>query len=63
VKLLADLEPELAVSGHGMPVAGPGMRDALHRLAREFESIAMPQHGRYVDEPATAEDGSAYRRP
>jgi hypothetical protein len=34
----------------------------LHRLAREFDRIAVPARGRYVRDPARAEDGSAYVR-
>ena len=39
---LAALEPELLVAGHGRPMQGPEMRDALHRLARDFREIAVP---------------------
>ncbi len=60
VQLLAALEPDIAVTGHGPAVHGPGLRDALHRLADHFEAIAIPGHGRYVGHPARAEDGSAY---
>jgi hypothetical protein len=28
---------------------GPEMRRALHRLADNFDDIAVPAHGRYVD--------------
>lgn len=61
VLALAALEPELAITGHGRPLRGPEMRGALHRLARDFDRIAVPDHGRYVGAPARAEDGSAYR--
>jgi hypothetical protein len=30
---------------------GPEMRDALHRLARDFGAVAVPKHGRYAAEP------------
>jgi glyoxylase-like metal-dependent hydrolase (beta-lactamase superfamily II) len=63
VQRLAALEPELAVTGHGRAMRGSGMRDALHLLAREFDRIAVPKQGRYVRQPARAEDGSAYRSP
>ncbi len=49
VKRLAALEPELAITGHGPPLRGAGMRAALHRLADEFREIAVPEHGRYVN--------------
>jgi glyoxylase-like metal-dependent hydrolase (beta-lactamase superfamily II) len=61
VRELAKLEPELAVTGHGPAMRGPEMRAALHDLARDFDRIAVPEKGRYVEKPARAEDGSAYR--
>lgn len=63
VRRLAALEPEVALTGHGRPMQGASMREALHRLAREFDTIAVPQHGRYVEDPARAQDGSAYKAP
>jgi glyoxylase-like metal-dependent hydrolase (beta-lactamase superfamily II) len=42
VRLLASLEPELAVTGHGRPVRGANMQARLHQLATEFQSIAVP---------------------
>lgn len=63
VKTLAALEPELVVTFHGKPLRGATMREALHRLAREFRRIAVPSQGRYVAEPRHAADGSAYERP
>ena len=50
VERLAALEPELALTGHGPPLRGPAMRQALHRLAREFDEVAVPAEGRYVPE-------------
>jgi len=61
VEKLAKLEPEIAVTGHGPAMRGPEMRAALHDLARDFDHIAVPEKGRYVEKPARAEDGSAYR--
>ena len=58
---LAKLEPELAVTGHGPAMRGAEMRDALHTLARHFDRVAVPADGSYVDDPARAEDGSAFR--
>ncbi|RDW12814.1 MBL fold metallo-hydrolase [Paracoccus thiocyanatus] len=63
VQLLAALGPQLLVTGHGPALAGQGMGRALFRLARDFEDIAVPRGGRYVRDPATAENGSAYRQP
>lgn len=51
VRRLAALEPELAVTGHGRAMRGPEMLAALHLLARDFDRIAVPEHGRYVVDP------------
>lgn len=49
VRTLAALEPELAITGHGRPVRGADFRRALHRLADNFDRIAAPEHGIYVN--------------
>ncbi len=51
VELLAALDPELAATGHGPPLRGLEMRMALRRLAREFDRLAIPRRGRYVERP------------
>ncbi|MDT7951736.1 MAG: MBL fold metallo-hydrolase [Acetobacteraceae bacterium] len=61
VRELAALEPEVVVTGHGRALHGPAMRDALRTLARDFQTLAVPQAGRYVDDPQRAQDGSAYK--
>ena len=60
VEALAALEPETAVTGHGRAMHGPEMRAALHALARDFDHVAVPDHGKYVLHPASVEDGGAY---
>jgi len=51
VAALAALDPALAITGHGRPMAGAAMRVALARLAKDFERIAVPKTGRYVGAP------------
>ena len=63
VQKLAQLEPEMAVTGHGPAVQGEDLRHALHTLAEDFDHVAVPRHGRYVGRPAREEDGSAYPTP
>jgi glyoxylase-like metal-dependent hydrolase (beta-lactamase superfamily II) len=63
VKKLAALEPDLALTFHGRPLRGPEMTESLHRLARDFRTIAVPDQGKYLREPRRAEDGSAYEKP
>lgn len=55
VRALADLSPDLAVTGHGRAMQGPDFLDGLRILADRFQEIAVPDQGRYVDEPLDAE--------
>ncbi|MBP1154320.1 glyoxylase-like metal-dependent hydrolase (beta-lactamase superfamily II) [Paenibacillus sp. PvR052] len=48
VKKLEALQPSAAVTGHGLPMSGELLTQELDKLAREFEHIAIPEHGRYV---------------
>lgn len=61
---LAALDPEIVATGHGYPMSGAEMRNALHLLSRRFDELAQPTHGRYVSEPAvTDETGVLYLPP
>ncbi|MBR0641417.1 MBL fold metallo-hydrolase [Plastoroseomonas hellenica] len=62
VRRLAQLGPDLVVSGHGRAMRGPHMQAALRRLAAEFELWSTPERGRYVTTPATVLGGTAYIR-
>lgn len=42
---------------------GAEMRAALHALARDFDEVAVPEQGAYVDRPAIVEAGTAYAEP
>jgi glyoxylase-like metal-dependent hydrolase (beta-lactamase superfamily II) len=46
---LAELEPNLVVTGHGPAMQGDQVIAALRLLARDFNDIAVPRHGRYVE--------------
>jgi len=48
VRRLADLDPELVITGHGPAMQGHDMLEALHELADNFDEIAIPEQGRYV---------------
>lgn len=64
VRTLSALQPELVVAGHGRAMSGPEMRAALQILARDFERVAVPDQGRYVDHPARADaTGTTYVPP
>jgi len=64
VEKLAALDPSLAVTGHGPAMRGPTFSKALHKLAREFDRLAVPPQGRYVGQPARADaSGVTYVPP
>ncbi|AFC28698.1 hypothetical protein PM3016_1788 [Paenibacillus mucilaginosus 3016] len=49
VRKLAALQPRTAVTGHGEPLAGEAFTAGLAELAAQFERVAVPDYGRYVD--------------
>lgn len=49
VEKLASLNPSIAVTGHGQPVFGTELSDGLERLVKNFEQIAIPDYGRFVN--------------
>jgi glyoxylase-like metal-dependent hydrolase (beta-lactamase superfamily II) len=52
VRELAALDPSVAATGHGIPMRGLEMLRQLHILARDFDRVAVPKHGRYPQHPA-----------
>src|SRR5699024_901197 len=50
VKKLAALRPKTAVTGHGIMMEGEELEKGLTKLVEDFEKIAIPDYGRYVDE-------------
>jgi glyoxylase-like metal-dependent hydrolase (beta-lactamase superfamily II) len=61
VRRLAELEPDIIGAGHGEPMSGEEATEQLHWLADEWP---QPEHGRYVEEPAVADEtGVIYLPP
>lgn len=48
VKILESLKPTVAITGHGFPLSGTVLTEGLEKLVKEFDSIAIPDYGRYV---------------
>ncbi|MDL4841943.1 MBL fold metallo-hydrolase [Aquibacillus rhizosphaerae] len=48
VKKLNDLKPAVAITGHGVPMSGEFLSTELEKLSKHFDSIAIPEHGRFV---------------
>ena len=46
VQQLATLSPTILAPGHGKPLAGAGIADALRKLAADFDLVAMPENER-----------------
>lgn len=49
VTKLEALKPTVAVTGHGLPMSGPVLTESLEKLVREFDTIAVPDYGKFVD--------------
>ena len=49
VEKLAALKPAVAVTGHGLPMVGDLLTDSLQKLVTEFDRIAIPDYGKYID--------------
>ncbi|ALJ01360.1 MBL fold metallo-hydrolase [Rufibacter tibetensis] len=63
VRKLADLNPAVAASGHGLPMRGLELRQGLDELARLFDQLAIPNKGRYVPEPAITDESGVVQLP
>lgn len=46
VETLAALRPMTVAAGHGKPMAGNEVSDALQQLAENFDQVARPKHVR-----------------
>ena len=55
VDVLAELEPSVAVTGHGIAMRGDRLGRELQDLAADFRERAVPARGRYVRQPALAD--------
>lgn len=49
VKKLEALKPTVAITGHGLPMIGEELTRNLQKLKNEFEQIALPNHGKYLN--------------
>jgi glyoxylase-like metal-dependent hydrolase (beta-lactamase superfamily II) len=49
VRKLEALKPSVAITGHGVPMEGETLTRNLEKLARNFDQIAIPDCGKYVN--------------
>jgi glyoxylase-like metal-dependent hydrolase (beta-lactamase superfamily II) len=62
VEELSRLDPQVVATGHGIPMDGPEMRRQLEDLAENFGHY-MPMDGRYVRQPAVADENGVVTLP
>jgi glyoxylase-like metal-dependent hydrolase (beta-lactamase superfamily II) len=48
VRRLEALNPSLVIPGHGTAMEGEELTAGLHKLVHEFDTLAIPDHGRFV---------------
>ncbi|RYD57884.1 MAG: MBL fold metallo-hydrolase [Sphingobacteriales bacterium] len=64
VRNISDLRPAVIASGHGKPMSGRQMDTQLTNLSVHFRDLAVPNQGRYVNDPAVADaNGVRYIPP
>lgn len=49
VKKLKELRPTLVIPGHGSAMEGEELREGLKELVQNFDKIAIPDQGKYVE--------------
>ena len=60
VRKLAELHPKVLAAGHGIPMRGGQAAAQLRELANKFP---IPEHGRYVAEPARTDENGIVHLP
>jgi glyoxylase-like metal-dependent hydrolase (beta-lactamase superfamily II) len=63
VELLMRMEPEVAATGHGIPMHGHELRRQLTDFVARFDAVARPKVGRYAQQPAIADAGGVRSVP
>ena len=49
IEKLLELKPNIAITGHGKPMEGESLIKHLKYLLQNFEKIAKPNNGKFVD--------------
>lgn len=49
VETLEALKPVVAITGHGSPMTGELLDESLAKLVKDFDQIAIPDYGQYVN--------------
>ncbi|EFI70282.1 hypothetical protein BFZC1_02637 [Lysinibacillus fusiformis ZC1] len=49
IEKLAILKPSVAITGHGLPMKGEELTSNLKKLVDDFDQIALPKQGKYLN--------------
>lgn len=49
IEKLAILKPSVAITGHGLPMKGDELTSNLKKLVDDFDQIALPKQGKYLN--------------
>lgn len=63
LETLLRLQPEVAGTGHGIPMFGEQLRDQLRGLVLTFETRSLPRRGRYGNTPAIMDENGVRSLP
>lgn len=50
VEKIVQLKPKIAIPGHGKPLEGEDLKEHLDKLLENFDEIAKPDEGKFVDD-------------
>lgn len=50
VQRLKELNPDVVITGHGSAMQGNELREGLEKLVNEFDTVAVPDHGKFVED-------------
>ncbi|MDN7229125.1 MBL fold metallo-hydrolase [Planococcus sp. N064] len=48
---IVELRPSVAATGHGKPMRGAALAKGLVNLANNFQEVAVPKYGKFVEQP------------
>jgi glyoxylase-like metal-dependent hydrolase (beta-lactamase superfamily II) len=60
-KKLQELDPAVLIPGHGTAMQGPELKEGLQYLVQNFDSFAIPGHGKFVVKPEDPEPVNAIK--
>ncbi|WP_436966047.1 MBL fold metallo-hydrolase [Staphylococcus shinii] len=49
IKKLESIQPKIAITGHGLPMKSKELTKNLNYLVNNFDDIALPKHGKYLE--------------